>query len=170
MSDHDKTLEIPPKDAPPIAPPEQHGGDVDIQAIGRFLFSMVVGLALVCGAMYGYVRHMQREFEMRRSPADPLAAERAKEAPLPRLQPSPDDPRTGAQAMRAMREEQEAALRTTAWADNSKEFVIIPIERAMEIVARDGAPKWPAAAPSPTASPSPTGTGAPKPAGEGARP
>ena len=46
MSDEDQALHIPPKDAPPVAPPEQHGGDVDIQAIGRFLFSMVVGLAL----------------------------------------------------------------------------------------------------------------------------
>ncbi|MBL9082073.1 MAG: hypothetical protein JNK76_09730 [Planctomycetales bacterium] len=69
--------------------------------------------------------------------------------------------------MRAMREEQEAALRTTAWADKSKEFVIIPIERAMEIVARYGVPKWPAA--TPTASP--TGTNAPKSAdGGGAQP
>ncbi|MGC3967466.1 MAG: hypothetical protein QM775_08890 [Pirellulales bacterium] len=141
MSDDDKSLHIPPKIEPDVAPAVQDDRDIDIQAIGRFLVSMVIGLALVAGATYGYVRIMQRDFENRRPPPEALAGERTP-PPSPYLQPSLEDDRTPAQTMRAVRETQEAELRKLAWADDKHEFVQLPIDRAIQIVARDGLPKW----------------------------
>jgi hypothetical protein len=62
---------------------------------------------------------------------------RAKQPPAPRLQESP------AREMNDLAAEQAALLEQTKWIDEQQKIVQIPIERAMELVAKNGLPDWP---------------------------
>ncbi|HYG78430.1 MAG TPA: hypothetical protein VEK08_25740 [Planctomycetota bacterium] len=57
--------------------------------------------------------------------------------PEPRLQVYPEAD------YKKMRAEHEQRIRTYAWKDRAHQRISIPIERAMELVAEKGPPKWP---------------------------
>jgi hypothetical protein len=50
----------------------------------------------------------------------------------------------------AMRERDDRALHNTAWIDRDRGLARVPIETAMEMIAKNGVPRWPPA----TAAPS----------------
>ena len=59
----------------------------------------------------------------------------------PRLQPDP------AADMRAFRSQELARLNSAGWVDRASGRVHIPIDQAMQAVAREGIPGWPTATP-----------------------
>lgn len=158
MSDRpqtDETLNVPPPQTVAVDPHvAQHGGDVDLGALAKFLIAMVVGIAVTAGAVYYYLEQRRAAIEA----TEPVAiwpADERTPPPQPRLQTLP------AADMRQFRAAQEADLRRTAWVDRSRGLVQLPIERAMQIVARDGLPRWPsiaAATPATTTTSTPTAT------------
>jgi hypothetical protein len=58
--------------------------------------------------------------------------------PEPRLQPDP------AADMRRFKAQQREHLNTAGWVDRAQGIVHIPIDQAMEQIARQGIPGWPA--------------------------
>jgi hypothetical protein len=81
------------------------------------------------------VLHDRLDHDVRResAPIHPLAAER-EQPPRPRLQETP------AIDLREFRAREDERLSTYGWVDRSAGIVRVPIERAIEIVAREGLP------------------------------
>jgi hypothetical protein len=106
-------------------------------ATGLLLAGILVSLALVAG-LFAVLEKVKRQ-------PDRTALETSQQVPpSPRLQVSPPDDRLAIEA-RA-----RAMLEGYAWADRSAGRVRIPIERAMEMVARKG---WPDPDPDPEPGP-----------------
>jgi hypothetical protein len=111
--------------------------DVSIRGLVTFLAGLVISLAVVVIAVAGMFVWLMREAEEADPPQPPLANLRAKQPPAPRLQESP------AHEMEDLAKAQAAVLRQTKWVDEQQKIVRIPIERAMEMVAKRGLPDWP---------------------------
>jgi hypothetical protein len=92
----------------------------------------IVALILLASAGASVlIRHYARR-EARASAPNPLASYGPQEPPAPRLQTAP---RSDLEAMRAG---EDATLHSYGWVDRSAGRVRIPIERAMELVAKSG--------------------------------
>jgi hypothetical protein len=102
-----------------------------------FLAGLVISLAVVVIAVAGMFVWLMRQAEEADPPQPPLAELRAKQPPAPRLQELP------ARDMENLVAEQAAVLKETKWIDQERKIVQIPIERAMEMVAKKGLPDWP---------------------------
>lgn len=90
----------------------------------------ILALVLVSSAgVWVLIGHYARR-EAAASTPNPLASYNPKEPPAPRLQ---TEPRTDLEAMRAG---EDATLHAYGWVDRGADRVRIPIERAMELVAR----------------------------------
>ena len=117
----------------PNLPPAEHAGnDVSPRFIAVFLAGIGVTLMLVTLLVWWiYPRSMR----------DKVIAGRAVDFPQPELQPSPrlDMAQFFAQEM--------AYLHGTGWVDQAAGTVHIPIQQAMQKLARDGIPDWPTRAP-----------------------
>jgi len=96
----------------------------------------LLGIVAVSFALMWMLQSVLLRFEQgAQAPRHPLASTQARtEPPLPRLQPNP---RADLLALRA---EEDAVLKTYAWVDKGRGVVRVPIDRAMEIVARRGLP------------------------------
>ena len=133
--------ETPPVDAPPaepVAPPTAHEeSDVDTGALGWFLAIMTVSLLIVGGLVYWQYRRFER-LARANDPAPLPRADQREPPPPPHLQVNE------VEDMTRLRDEQTALLHRTEWVDPQAKRVRIPIERAMEIVERDGLRRWPA--------------------------
>jgi hypothetical protein len=81
-----------------------------------------------------FVYNLDREAR-RSPPANPLAA-----ASGPRLPPEPRLLPKPIEQLQQLRAEEKQTLETYGWVDRSKGIVRIPVERAMELVARKGLP------------------------------
>ena len=124
--------------------------DIDVKAIAWF------GLALVLAAAAIHVGAwaLMRGFESREAAADrlPPALVRdrgARVPPEPRLRTAP---RADLAELRAA---EERVLETYGWVDRQRGIARIPIERAMDIVAKRGVPDVRAPAPPEAPPPSP---------------
>ena len=104
-----------------------------IRPVVLFTVWLAVGTVAVLGLMR--LAHGAFEAEAREGskPIHPLAAER-EEPPEPRLQDAP------AADLDAFRAREQERLSTYGWIDRQAGVVHMPIERAMEIVAREGLP------------------------------
>lgn len=113
------------------------GGYEPFEQRARPVLLFALGLALVTGAVLLLMKLAHDALDRSARAGDgalhPLAAER-EVAPEPRLQATP-----GLDLAR-MRERERARLSTYGWVDRQAGVVHIPIERAMEIVAREGLP------------------------------
>ncbi len=103
---------------------------------GPILWSAVAALVLIPAIMLG-LRFLFDYYALRQtelSPAqNPLAAEYGRRLPPePRLQPVP------VLDLRALRAEEKAQLDTYGWVDRKAGVVHIPIDRAIDIIARRG--------------------------------
>lgn len=137
----DLPLEAPSVAAPlaePIAPPTAHEeSDVDTRALGWFLAIMTVSLLIVGGLVYWQYRRFER-LARANDPAPLPRADQREPPPPPHLQVNE------VEDMTRLRDEQTALLHRTEWVDPQSKRIRIPIERAMEIVTRDGLRRWPA--------------------------
>lgn len=112
--------------------------DVHVAPLITFLIGLVVATAIVIVLLLGLFGYFTAKAEKRdqQNPPAPLA-ELREAPPAPHLQESP------ALDMHMMREQQESRLHRTEWIDEKEGIARIPIEQAMEIVAKEGPPKWP---------------------------
>jgi hypothetical protein len=105
--------------------------DVSIRPIA-LVGAAILGLVLATSAgVWALVGHYARR-EARASAPNPMAAYGPKEPPAPRLQ---TEPRSDLEKMRASEDE---TLHGYGWVDRNAGRVRIPIERAMELVAKSG--------------------------------
>lgn len=110
--------------------------DADARTVAAAGAALVLMLVLVLAAMFGLYRFLAerpRPFDV---PRPPLAGARAPQ-PAPRLEVSPTA------ALAELRAREAEALTTYGWMDREAGIVRIPIERAMEMIARDGLPVRP---------------------------
>ena len=111
--------------------------DVNIGGLVTFLAGLVISLAVVVIAVAGMFVWLMRKADEADPPQPPLAELRAKQPPAPRLQELP------ARDMEYLAAEQAAVLKESKWIDQERRIVQIPIERAIQIVAKMGLPDWP---------------------------
>jgi hypothetical protein len=129
--------ELGPEPAPADLAAGHELSDVSIGGLVTFLAGLVISLAVVVIAVAGLFVWLMRQADRADPPQPPLAELRAKQPPAPRLQESP------AREMRHLAAEQAALLKHTTWIDKERKIVQIPIERAMDMVAKRGLPDWP---------------------------
>ena len=92
---------------------------------------IAVGLAVVITSLFVHYRELQNARQ--ETPVPRLARER-ESMPEPRLQvDAPNE-------LRQMRAAEEAALNSYGWVDKEAGVVKIPVDRAMEILAKKGLP------------------------------
>ena len=92
---------------------------------------IAVGLAVVITSLFVHYRELQHARQ--ETPVPRLARER-ESMPEPRLQvDAPNE-------LRQMRAAEEAALNSYGWVDKEAGVVKIPVDRAMEILAKKGLP------------------------------
>jgi hypothetical protein len=125
----------------PLDPPHAHEeSDVSIAGLAVFLGGLVATIVVVFWLLVGMFDVLLREAREADPPAPPLVDLRGKPVG-PELQPS------ASADMREFRAQEEAALHRWQWVDQPQEVAEIPIERAIELVAKNGLPQWPAVAP-----------------------
>jgi len=119
---------------------EQHEpAEFDSEIHVRAIFGSVVGLALLVAFSFAAMFTFSRVLKARsvaRDPAPLPVAEANQPRPRPRaaLQTDPTAD------MAKFAKEEEAALTSYAWADRANDVAQIPVERALDIVARRGLP------------------------------
>ncbi|MFN0172022.1 MAG: hypothetical protein ACKV22_36925 [Bryobacteraceae bacterium] len=114
------------------------GTDINTLSVSKFGLVIAAVTLVSMMAMWFFLDVLAR-FETRTSPkARPMAAQNpVKEPPLPRLQ---GKPRLDLAAYQA---EEARKLAEYKWVDGEKKIVQIPVERALDLVAKDGKlPVW----------------------------
>ena len=104
-----------------------------IRPVVLFTVWLAVGTLAVLGLMKLAHDAFEREARGGSKPLHPLAAER-EEPPEPRLQAMP------AIDLLQFRAREDERLSTYGWVDRQAGVVHLPIERAMELVAKEGLP------------------------------
>lgn len=112
--------------------------DVNVRALNIFMMCLVGSLVVTGIVVFVQYRLFERMARENDPPESPRAEERVA-SPGPGLQ---INELSDGQAFQA---EQKAELARTGWVSKDEKLVRIPIERAMELVAKNGLPKWPAA-------------------------
>jgi hypothetical protein len=127
----------------PRTPHAGQGGhettDVNVWAIGKF----AIGLVVVCVVSIGLLFGLLKFFQSREETSVANTVEPTKLFPEPQLQktPIPD--------LKAIHAEEDKLLNSYAWVDPRKGVVRIPVDRAIEVLAKRGLPsrRVPAATP-----------------------
>ena len=105
---------------------------------GGVLLGGVV-LALVCVAMLGVVLFLGglRSYQTATEPTPLPLLELRPTPPSPRLQPNPIDQQSAEQDLADFRAREEAILTSYGWVNRPAGIVRIPIERAIELLAKE---------------------------------
>ena len=111
--------------------------DVNVRALNTFMICLVVSL-LVTGVL---VYWQYRLFENKALANDPPPSPRAEERVT---SPGPGLLIDELTAGKDFINREKAELDETAWVSKDEKLVRIPVERAMQLVVKDGLPKWPA--------------------------
>jgi hypothetical protein len=131
---------------------KSNGGYEQRDANIRFLGFLIAGLGLltVLGMVVSWLvfRGLDARYEAAQPPAPPLAEARPAAPPEPRLQM---DPRGD---LAAVRQQEAEALGGYGWVDRDAGIARIPIERAMELLAKRGS-QGEVISPPPAAGPRP---------------
>jgi hypothetical protein len=114
--------------------PGYETGDVNAWAVGKFAIALIVIVALSLGLLVGLFKYFQT-----RDQAKPVVETQDPHQlfPEPRLQraPIPD--------LKAARAEEDFVLNGYGWVDPQKGVVHIPIDVAIDVLARKGLPSRP---------------------------
>src|SRR5262249_37186564 len=118
-----------------MAENEQGDRDISIPAVTKFGLG-VAGLLIGAILLMWFVFDRFAARETRNSPKpDTMASSNPRiEPPEPRLQPAP------VLDLKALQAAEDLILHSYGWVDPDKGLVRIPVERAMELVAREGLP------------------------------
>lgn len=107
--------------------------DLEPRIVALFACGLAVVLVTVLGATYWIFSAAQLRYAKLQAPVSPLAHTR-EPIPEPRLQVS------GAEELRKLRAAEDAALNSYGWIDEEAGIVRIPIDRAIEVLAKKGLP------------------------------
>jgi hypothetical protein len=104
--------------------------DVNVWAVGKF----AIGLVIVCVVSIVLLFGLLKFFQSREETSVANTVEPTKLFPEPQLQktPIPD--------LKAIRAEEDKLLNGYAWVDQPKGVVRIPVDRAIEVLAKRGLP------------------------------
>ena len=104
--------------------------DVNVWAVGKF----AIGLVVVCVVSIALLFGLLKFFQSREETSVANTVEPTKLFPQPQLQktPIPD--------LKAIRAEEDKLLNGYAWVDQPKGVVRIPVDRAIEVLAKRGLP------------------------------
>jgi hypothetical protein len=109
--------------------------DVDVRAVtGAGLGIGALVMVTIFLVWFLFDRFAARETSLSPRPEPMAASNPRKEPPEPRLQKTP------VMELRDFRAGEEAILNSYGWVDPEKGVVRIPVERAMELVAKEGLP------------------------------
>jgi hypothetical protein len=120
--------------------------DVNVFQITAFGIGLLLACLVVVFAMWGmfdFLYKRESEKNVRNPPS--MVNQRPSLPPEPRLQgvPKPEPPRV---ELRQMHEDEDAIRNNYGWLDPNKGIVRIPIDQAIDIVAKKGLPSKPGAA------------------------
>ena len=107
--------------------------DVNVRAVTKFGLGLAGGIIVVSFLMWFLFDQFSAK-AVRQSPRPELmeAKNPQKEPPEPRLHPNPP------MELKEFRAAEDAILKNYAWIDPDKGIVRIPVDRAMELVAKEG--------------------------------
>jgi hypothetical protein len=114
--------------------PGHETADVNVWAIGKFAIALVAIIAISLGLLVGLFKYFQT-----RDQANPTAVnvDPTKLFPEPRLQrtPIPD--------LKTVRADEDHMLNSYGWVDPQKNVVRVPIDVAIDLLAKKGLPSRP---------------------------
>lgn len=110
--------------------------DLSPRTISYFGVGLAALIIVVLVISYGALVWLRHSAGRRAEPPSPLSITR-EPTPGPQLLVEPG------RAMKAMRQEEEARLKSYGWIDQEKGIAHIPIERAIDILANRGLPARP---------------------------
>ena len=113
--------------------------DVNVWAVGKF----AIGLVVVCVVSIGMLFGLLKFFQSREETSVANTVEPTKLFPQPQLQKTP------ILDLKAIRAEEDKLLNGYAWVDAPKGVVRIPVDRAIEVLAKRGLPSRSAPAATP---------------------
>ena len=109
--------------------------DVDFRRVLQFAAGVLLLILFAMGVMHVLLGFLERMQRVSRPAAHALIdAEAPREPPAPRLQEHP------IADLKALRDRENAQLNGYGWIDQGKGRVHIPIERAMELMAKEATP------------------------------
>src|SRR5665811_1737654 len=115
-------------------PQDPHAGhettDINVWAVGKF----AIGLVIVCVVSIGLLFGLLKFFQSREETSVANTVEPVKLFPEPQLQKTP------ILDLKAIRAEEDKLLNGYAWVDAPKGVVCIPLDRAIEVLAKRGLP------------------------------
>lgn len=108
-------------------------GDVDVRSVNKFVIGLVTGIIGAALLMWFLFDRYAASAERTSPKPDPMAlTDPRKEPPEPRLQKTP------VIDLKQFRAGEDEVLHSYGWVDPAKGVVRIPVERAMELVAKEG--------------------------------
>jgi hypothetical protein len=125
-----------PPHVPMTAIAAHETSDVAIRPLAIFLAwltGLIIVALIVCAWLFSVFEHNAE----RHDPEPPPLAEKEPHTPGPLLQVSPRED------LHTLRNREDELLSTAAWVDKDRQIARIPIDRAMQVVAQQGLPKWP---------------------------
>jgi hypothetical protein len=116
-------------------------GDADVFSVSKYGIALAFGIALAATAMWGMFVWFQNHQDVEETPVSKsVMQERPTAPPAPRLQAFPKV------ELKDFKAREEHHLGNFGWVDAGKGIVHIPIEQAIEAVAKQGLPSKPMAA------------------------
>jgi hypothetical protein len=113
-------------------------GDADVFTVSKYGIALAFGVALAATAMWGMFVWFQNHQDVEESPVSKsVLQERPTVPPAPRLQAFPKV------ELRTFRAREEHHLTNFGWVDAGKGIVHIPIDQAIDAVAKQGLPSKP---------------------------
>jgi hypothetical protein len=106
--------------------------EADVRLIVYSTLGLVVGMVIVCFIVVGIFKFMQKE--MPREARISAIANPNTMPPEPRLQPHPAD------ELQVLRQHEDDVLNHYGWVDQKAGVVRMPVDKAMDILARRGFP------------------------------
>jgi hypothetical protein len=123
-----------PKNNPTVA---HERTDADARAITRFGIALALIVILSQLMLWWLFDHLSgKEAKLSPHVSALIRAQAPKEPPEPRLQGNPQ------RDMRKMLEDENAVLNHYGWVDPDRGIVRLPVDRALEIVAQKGLPRF----------------------------
>jgi hypothetical protein len=128
--DHEE-VRLPDLDQPTVG---HEGADVNVWAVGRFGIALVFLCILSLGILFGLFKYFESTVGGK---LPDLNVDARRLPPQPQLQKAP------IQDLQQMRAAEDQLLNSYGWVDQSKGIVRVPIDQAIEMLAKRGLPARP---------------------------
>lgn len=128
---------------PKASAPGGFDREINVKAIVATGVGLALVIALSMVLMWWFANGLKSQREAADPAPSPLPEANIRQLPpAPRLQPSPASDLTPEQELEQMRAEEEKLLTGYGWVDREAGVARIPVERALELAAEGGLPRW----------------------------